>query len=279
MNDRHPEHQYLDLLREVLFRGHDKEDRTGVGTRSLFGAQMRFDLGKGFPLMTTKKVWWKGIVHELLWLLSGSTNIKYLKDNGVNIWNEWADEGGNLGPVYGKQWRRWENWNNDSEGYDKVCTEIDQIANVIESIKSDPDSRRHIVSAWNVADVPQMRLPPCHAFFQFYVVGGKLSCQLYQRSADLALGIPFNIASYSLLCLMVAQVCGLKPGEFIISLGDAHVYKNHFQQIEEQVKREPLPFPRVELDPGVKSIDDFKYEHVKLLDYQSHGALKMEVAV
>lgn len=276
---RHEEYQYLDLMREVLFHGNDKMDRTGVGTKSIFGAQMRFDLSKGFPLFTTKKVWWKGVVHELLWLLSGNTNIKYLTDNGVHIWDEWADKDGNLGPVYGKQWRNWDNWNNDSYQYDKVAAPVDQIAQVIESIKSNPDSRRHIVSAWNVGDIPDMALPPCHTMFQFYVADGKLSCQLYQRSCDLGLGASFNVASYSLLTMMIGQVCNLQPGFFIHSIGDCHIYKNHFSQIEEQIKREPFSFPRVELDPTITNIDDFKYEHIRLLDYKSHAGIKMDVAV
>ena len=274
---RHPEHQYLDLLRDVLYHGANISDRTGVGTKSLFGAQMRFDLSQGFPLFTTKKVWWKGIVHELLWLLSGSTNIKYLKDNGVGIWDEWARPNGELGPVYGKQWRSWMHLN--PFGHDGLDYPIDQIASVINSIKTNPYSRRHIVSAWNVADIGKMALPPCHTMFQFYVADGRLSCQLYQRSADAGLGLPFNTASYSLLTMMIAQVCDLQPGDFVHSFGDLHIYHNHFQQIEEQLKREPMPFPRVELDPAIKNIDDFRYEHVKLVDYKHHGALKMEVAV
>lgn len=262
--------QYHDLLRHVLAHGNKKEDRTGTGTISVFGYQMRFDLAEGFPLLTTKKVHLKSIIHELLWFLQGSTNIAYLKENGVRIWDEWADENGNLGPVYGYQWRNWPK----PDG-----THIDQITQVVESIKKNPDSRRLIVSAWNVADVDQMKLPPCHAFFQFYVADGKLSCQLYQRSADLFLGVPFNIASYALLTMMVAQVCGLKLGEFVHTLGDAHIYSNHMAQVNEQLSRVPRPLPKMRLNPEVKDIFGFKFEDFELENYDPYPPIKAEVAV
>lgn len=262
--------QYLDLMRHVTEHGHKKEDRTGTGTYSVFGYQMRFNLEEGFPLLTTKKVHLKSIIHELLWFLQGSTNIKYLKDNGVSIWDEWADANGNLGPVYGYQWRNWPK----PDG-----THIDQIAQVVEAIKKNPDSRRLIVSAWNVADVDQMKLPPCHAFFQFYVADGRLSCQLYQRSADIFLGVPFNIASYALLTMMVAQVCGLKAGDFVHTLGDAHIYLNHLEQTREQLSREPRHLPTMRINPEVKDIFGFRFEDFTLEDYDPHPAIKAPVAV
>ena len=260
--------QYLDVLKDVLENGQDADNRTGIYARKVFGRQMRFDLSKGFPLVTTKKTFFKGIVHELIWLISGNTNIKYLLDNNVHIWDEWADENGDLGPVYGHQWR-----NFNSQGYD-------QIKDIIERIKKNPQDRRIIVSAWNPAQIEQMALPPCHCFFQFDVTpDGKLNCMLYQRSCDMFLGVPFNIASYSLLTMMIAQVCGLKPGEFVHTLGNAHIYSNHFEQVKLQLTREPLPLPTVRLNPGVKNIDDFKFEDIELVDYQSHPAIKGEVAV
>ena len=262
--------QYQDLMRHVLTHGNKKEDRTGTGTVSVFGYQMRFDLNAGFPLLTTKKVHLKSIIHELLWFLQGSTNIAYLKENGVRIWDEWADENGNLGPVYGYQWRNWPK----PDG-----THIDQITQVVNMIKSNPDSRRLIVSAWNVADVDQMKLPPCHAFFQFYVADGKLSCQLYQRSADIFLGVPFNIASYALLTMMVAQVCGLKLGDFVHTLGDAHIYSNHFEQVNEQLTRDLRALPIMHINPNVKDIFDFKFEDFTLEGYDPHPAIKGVVAV
>jgi thymidylate synthase len=261
---------YLDLMRHVLEHGHKKSDRTGTGTLSVFGYQMRFNLADGFPLVTTKKVHLKSIIHELLWFLAGDTNIKYLKEHGVSIWDEWADENGELGPVYGYQWRSWP----APEG-----GKIDQIANLVEMIKTNPDSRRLIVSAWNPALVDQMALPPCHSLFQFYVADGKLSCQLYQRSADIFLGVPFNIASYALLTLMVAQVCGLQPGEFIHTLGDAHLYSNHLEQVNLQLSREPLPLPTMKLNPEVKDIFGFKFEDFTLEGYEPHPAIKAPVAV
>ncbi len=262
--------QYHDLMRHVLESGTKKTDRTGTGTISVFGYQMRFDLEKGFPLLTTKKVHTKSIIHELLWFLKGETNIKYLKDNGVTIWDEWADEKGNLGPVYGYQWR---SWPTPSGGH------IDQITQVIEMIKKNPDSRRLIVSAWNVADIPNMKLPPCHAFFQFYVADGKLSCQLYQRSADIFLGVPFNIASYALLTYMVAQVCNLKPGEFIHTLGDAHLYSNHLEQTRLQLSRDFKPLPTLKINTEVKNIFDFKFEDFVIENYNPHPHIKATVAV
>ncbi|MGZ3884628.1 MAG: thymidylate synthase [Bacteroidia bacterium] len=262
--------QYHDLMRHVLAQGVKKEDRTGTGTVSVFGYQMRFDLEKGFPLLTTKKVHTKSIIHELLWFLKGDTNIKYLKDNGVSIWDEWADAHGNLGPVYGYQWR---NWPTPNGGH------IDQITKVIDMIKTNPDSRRLIVSAWNVADIDHMKLPPCHAFFQFYVADGKLSCQLYQRSADIFLGVPFNIASYALLTMMVAQVCGLKPGEFVHTLGDAHLYTNHIEQAKLQLSRDLRPLPVLKMNPAVTSIFDFKFEDFSIENYDPHPHIKASVAV
>lgn len=262
--------QYLDLCKHILHNGTEKEDRTGTGTISTFGYQMRFDLQEGFPLVTTKKLHVKSIIHELLWFLNGDTNIKYLQDNGVRIWNEWADENGDLGPVYGYQWRSWPTSDGES---------IDQIANLIEQIKHNPDSRRLIVSAWNVANVDSMALPPCHTMFQFYVANGKLSCQLYQRSADVFLGVPFNIASYALLTMMVAQVCDLEPGEFIHTLGDAHIYSNHMEQVNLQLEREPKKLPKMKLNKEVTSIFDFKYEDFTLVDYEAHPHIKGVVSV
>jgi thymidylate synthase len=261
---------YHDLLKHVLQHGHNKEDRTGTGTHSVFGYQMRFNLADGFPLLTTKKVHLKSIIHELLWFLQGSTNIAYLKENGVRIWDEWADENGNLGPVYGYQWRNWPK----PDG-----SHIDQISQVVQAIKTNPDSRRLIVSAWNVADVDQMKLPPCHAFFQFYVADGKLSCQLYQRSADIFLGVPFNIASYALLTMMVAQVCGLKLGDFVHTLGDAHIYSNHMEQVQEQLSRELRALPTMRINPAVKDIFSFKFDDFTLENYDPHPAIKGVVAV
>lgn len=262
--------QYLDLMRHVLENGVKKEDRTGTGTLSVFGHQMRFDLSKGFPLVTTKKCHLRSIIHELLWFLKGDTNIQYLKDNGVRIWDEWADENGNLGPVYGEQWRAWKTADGKT---------IDQIKNVIEQIKKNPDSRRLLVVAYNPGVVDQMALPPCHAFFQFYVANGKLSCQLYQRSADIFLGVPFNIASYALLTMMIAQVCGLQPGEFIHTLGDAHLYSNHLEQTRLQLSRDPLPLPEMHLNPHITDIFDFKFEDFELVGYEAHPHIKAEVAV
>ena len=262
--------QYLDLMRHVLEHGHSKTDRTGTGTLSVFGHQMRFDLNAGFPLVTTKKCHLRSIIHELLWFLKGDTNIKYLKDNGVSIWDEWADENGNLGPVYGYQWRSWPN----ADG-----RHIDQIKQVLEQIQNTPDSRRLIVSAWNVGEVEKMKLPPCHAFFQFYVADGKLSCQLYQRSADIFLGVPFNIASYALLTMMVAQVCGLKLGDFVHTLGDAHLYSNHLDQTREQLSREPRPLPQLKLNPVIRNLFDFKFEDFTLEGYDPHPAIKAPVAI
>ncbi len=262
--------QYLDLMRRVRDEGVAKTDRTGTGTRSIFGHQMRFDLARGFPMVTTKKLHLKSIVHELLWFLRGDTNIAYLKDNGVSIWDEWADENGDLGPVYGHQWRSW------------PCAgggTIDQIAEVEAEIKRNPDSRRLIVSAWNPADIPRMKLPPCHLLFQFYVAEGRLSCQLYQRSADVFLGVPFNIASYALLTLMMAQATGLAPGDFVHSFGDTHLYLNHLEQTETQLSRPPRPLPVMRIDPSVKSIFDFRFEHFELVGYDPHPHIKAPVAV
>jgi thymidylate synthase len=267
--------QYLDLMRHVLDNGTKKEDRTGTGTLSVFGHQMRFDLSEGFPLVTTKKCHLKSIIHELLWFLTGDTNIKYLQDNGVRIWNEWADEEGNLGPVYGYQWRSWPKVNKDGSaaGY------VDQISQIIDQIKNNPDSRRIIVSAWNVGEIENMALPPCHMMFQFYVADGKLSCQLYQRSADIFLGVPFNIASYALLTMMVAQVCELEPGDFVHTLGDAHLYSNHLEQANEQLSRQPFPLPVMKINPDVKSIFDFKFDDFELVGYEAHPHIKGLVAV
>ena len=272
--------QYLDLVNHVLATGSEKTDRTGTGTKSVFGYQMRFDLSKGFPLVTTKKIHFKSIVHELLWFLKGDTNIEYLQENGVRIWNEWADEKGNLGPVYGHQWRNW-----NSEG-------IDQIQEVINTLKTNPDSRRMLVSAWNPSVLPDTKvsfsknvasnkaaLPPCHAFFQFYVADGKLSCQLYQRSADVFLGVPFNIASYALLTLMVAQVCGYEPGDFVHSFGDVHIYSNHFEQVKEQLSRAPKALPEMHLNPEIKKIFDFTYDDVELINYDPYPLIKGKVAI
>ncbi len=272
--------QYLDLVKHVLENGNEKEDRTGTGTKSVFGHQMRFDLSEGFPMVTTKKLHLKSIIHELLWFIKGDTNIKYLQDNGVKIWDAWADENGDLGPVYGHQWR---NWNSES---------IDQLAHVIETLKNNPDSRRMIVSAWNPSVLPNTKisfsenvangkaaLPPCHAFFQFYVANGKLSCQLYQRSADIFLGVPFNIASYALLTMMMAQVCGYEAGDFIHTFGDAHIYSNHFEQVELQLSREPRPLPTMKINPEIKSIFDFTFEDFELVDYNPHPRIKGAVAV
>ncbi|WP_054285514.1 thymidylate synthase [Gulbenkiania mobilis] len=262
--------QYLDLMRHVLEHGTDKADRTGTGTRSVFGHQMRFNLEEGFPLVTTKKVHLKSIIHELLWFLAGDTNIRYLKENGVSIWDEWADENGDLGPVYGYQWRSWP----APEG-----RHIDQIANVVKMIRTNPDSRRLIVSAWNPALVDEMALPPCHTLFQFYVAQGRLSCQLYQRSADIFLGVPFNIASYALLTMMVAQVCGLKPGDFVHTLGDAHLYSNHMEQARLQLTRTPRPLPVMRINPAVTDLFAFRYEDFMLEGYDPHPPIRAEVAV
>lgn len=262
--------QYLNLLETILNEGTEKSDRTGTGTISRFGHQMRFDLSDGFPVVTTKKLHLKSIIHELLWFLAGDTNIKYLTDNGVRIWNEWADPDGNLGHIYGYQWRSWPT----PDG-----RHIDQISQVIDSIKNKPDSRRHIVSAWNVGELDKMNLPPCHVLFQFYVAGGKLSCQLYQRSADVFLGVPFNIASYALLTLMVAQVTGLHPGDFVHTFGDVHIYSNHIEQVKLQLTRQPFPLPQMKINPDVKNIFDFKFEDFELIGYQAHPHIKGEVAV
>jgi len=262
--------QYLRLMRYVRDQGALKQDRTGTGTLSVFGYQMRFDLSQGFPVLTTKKLHLKSIIHELLWFLQGSTNIKYLQDNGVRIWDEWADEAGNLGPVYGSQWR---SWPKPDGGH------IDQISQLIEQIKNNPDSRRLIVSAWNVADVERMALPPCHMMFQFYVADGKLSCQLYQRSADIFLGVPFNIASYALLTMMIAQVCGLEAGDFVHTLGDAHLYSNHLEQVDLQLSRDTLALPKMHINPAVDNIFGFQFADFELLDYQAHPHIKGAVAV
>ncbi|MCH1626379.1 thymidylate synthase [Fredinandcohnia quinoae] len=262
--------QYLELGQHILEKGTFKEDRTGTGTISAFGYQMRFDLQEGFPLVTTKKLHLRSIIHELLWFLKGDTNIKYLTDNGVRIWNDWADENGDLGPVYGHQWRSWNNKDGET---------VDQITNLIDQIKNNPDSRRLIVSAWNVGDVEKMALPPCHCLFQFYVHEGKLSCQLYQRSADFFLGIPFNIASYALLTLMIAQVCDLEPGEFVHTFGDVHIYSNHIEQVKLQLTREPKPLPVMRLNNEVKSIFDFTFDDFELLNYEAHPHIKGEVSV
>jgi thymidylate synthase len=262
--------QYLDLLRHVLDHGRPREDRTGTGTKSVFGYQMRFNLEEGFPVITTKKLHLKSIIHELLWFLSGDTNVKYLRENGVRIWNEWADEKGDLGHIYGYQWRSWPTSDGKS---------IDQITQLINEIKTNPMSRRLIVSAWNVGDLDKMNLPPCHLLFQFYVNEGRLSCQLYQRSADIFLGVPFNIASYALLTMMVAQVTGLKPGDFVHTFGDAHIYNNHIDQVKLQLSRTPFPLPQLKINPDVKSIFDFKYEDFELVNYQCHPHIKGDVSV
>jgi len=261
---------YLTLLNHIMAHGSLKSDRTGTGTKSVFGYQMRFDLSQGFPLLTTKKLHLKSIIHELLWFIKGDTNVKYLNDNEVSIWNEWADADGNLGPVYGRQWRSWQKADGGS---------VDQLSALIEGIKNNPDSRRHIISAWNVGELDKMALPPCHALFQFYVADGKLSCQLYQRSADVFLGVPFNIASYALFTMMVAQVCGLRLGEFIHTFGDAHIYINHFEQVALQLTREPRPLPRMVINPEVKSIFDFKYEDFCLYGYDPWPGIKAPIAV
>ncbi len=263
-------HQYHDLLRHVLENGSDRGDRTGTGTRSVFGHQMRFDLADGFPVITTKRLHLRSIIHELLWFLKGDTNIRYLKENGVSIWDEWADENGDLGPVYGAQWRSWPDYDGGH---------IDQIAKLVESIKTNPNSRRHIVTAWNPALVDEMALPPCHCLFQFYVADGRLSCQLYQRSADIFLGVPFNIASYALLTLMVAQVVGLKPGDFVHTLGDAHIYANHFEQARLQMTRTPKALPTMRLNPDVKDLFGFKFEDFTLENYEADSSIKAPIAV
>jgi len=262
--------QYIDLLRHVIDHGRPREDRTGTGTKSVFGYQMRFNLEEGFPVITTKKLHLKSIIHELLWFLAGDTNVKYLQDNGVRIWNEWADENGDLGHIYGYQWRSWPT----PEG-----SSIDQITQLINDIKTNPTSRRLIVSAWNVGDLDKMNLPPCHLLFQFYVNEGRLSCQLYQRSADIFLGVPFNIASYALLTMMVAQVTGLKPGDFVHTFGDAHIYNNHFDQVNLQISRTPFPLPQMKINPDVKSIFGFKYDDFELVNYQCHPHIKGEVSI
>ncbi|MDF3078500.1 MAG: thymidylate synthase [Sphingobacteriaceae bacterium] len=262
--------QYLDLMKHVLENGTQKHDRTGTGTISVFGYQMRFNLQEGFPMVTTKKLHLRSIIHELIWFLKGETNIRYLKENGVSIWDEWADENGELGPVYGSQWRSWPT----PDG-----RHIDQIAQVVNQLKTNPDSRRIIVSAWNVAEIENMTLPPCHSFFQFYVADGKLSCQLYQRSADIFLGVPFNIASYALLTMMMAQVCNLEPGDFVHTLGDAHLYNNHLEQTQLQLSREPRPLPTMKLNPAIKDIFDFKFEDFALENYEPHPGIKAPVAV
>jgi thymidylate synthase len=265
--------QYLDLLKRVLDEGAEKGDRTGTGTISRFGEQLRFDLEGGFPLVTTKRVHLKSIIHELLWFVAGETNVRYLQENGVTIWDEWADEDGELGPVYGSQWRHWPD---PASGED---ADIDQLSQVVETIRTDPESRRLIVSAWNVAMLPHMKLPPCHMLFQFNVTGGRLSCSMYQRSCDLFLGLPFNIASYALLTMMIAQVTDLRPGELVISLGDAHIYANHVEQVREQLEREPRDRPTLRLDPGVKSLFDFRYEHFHLEGYDPHPRISAPIAV
>jgi len=262
--------QYLDLLSHVKDHGVEKGDRTGTGTKSVFGYQMRFDLAQGFPAITTKKIHFKSIIHELLWFLQGETNVRTLQEQGVSIWDEWADENGDLGPVYGSQWRSWPTLDGQS---------IDQISQLIDQIKNDPDSRRLIVSAWNVGELDKMALAPCHAFFQFYVANGKLSCQLYQRSADIFLGVPFNISSYALLTMMIAQVTGLEMGEFVHTLGDAHIYLNHFDQVETQLQRDPLPLPEMKINPEVTSIFDFSYKDFELINYQSHPSISAPIAI
>ncbi len=262
--------EYLQLLDHILQNGESKNDRTGTGTLSIFGYQMRFDLSKGFPLVTTKKLHIRSIVYELLWFLSGDTNIRYLNDNGVSIWNEWADNNGDLGPVYGKQWRSWSTPNNET---------IDQISNLLVNIRKNPDSRRHIISAWNVSDVENMALPPCHCLFQFYVSNNKLSCHLYQRSADVFLGVPFNIASYALLTHMIAHVSNLKVGDFVHTFGDAHIYTNHIEQVKMQLQRKPMNLPKIELNNSVNNLFDFQYEDIKIIDYESHPHIKAKVAV
>lgn len=270
---------YLDLLSFVLEKGTPKGDRTGTGTISHFGNQLRFDLTEGFPLVTTKKTHFKSVAHELLWFISGETNIMYLQENGVRIWNEWADQDGNLGPVYGYQWRHWPTYREIEDGLFVEGREIDQLKQVIKNIKKNPDSRRHIVTAWNPTDVDEMALPPCHMMYQFHVADGKLSCQMYQRSADVFLGVPFNIASYALLTQMIAQVCDLEVGDYVHTFGDVHIYNNHIDQVKLQLTREPLPLPRVELNPDVKDIDGFRFEDIKLVDYEHHPHIAGKVAV
>lgn len=291
---RHEEQQYLDIMTEIMYHGSQRMDRTGVGTKSLFGTQMRFDLSKGFPLLTTKKVWFKGVAYELLWFIKGDTNIKYLVDNGVHIWDEWADKDGNLGPVYGAQWRNWngskatrpsDGWITDSVFVDGLTSTsvgkagIDQLANVIDGLKRDPYGRRHIVTAWNPEQIPDMKLPPCHCLFQFHVQDGKLNCQLYQRSCDWFLGVPFNIASYALLTYMVAQVTGLKPGTFVHTGGDVHLYLNHISQVEEQLRRTPFEFPSLVLNQDIKNIEDFRFEDIQLINYKHHARIEAPIAV
>ncbi|GAB2898392.1 thymidylate synthase [Uliginosibacterium flavum] len=272
--------QYLDLMRHVLEHGHDKTDRTGTGTRSVFGWQMRFNLADGFPMLTTKKLHQKSIIHELLWFLQGSTNIRYLQENGVRIWDEWADENGDLGPVYGKQWRRWEAYVPPQEpGGEPTVRIVDQISQLVEGLKKNPDSRRHLVCAWNPGEVDKMALPPCHALFQFYVAGGKLSCQLYQRSADIFLGVPFNIASYALLTLMLAQVCGYEPGDFVHTLGDAHLYSNHLDQARLQLTREPRALPTLKINPAVTDLFAFRFEDFSLEGYDPDPHIAAKVSV
>lgn len=271
--------QYFELCRHILENGVEKSDRTGTGTLSIFGYQMRFDLSKGFPLLTTKKLHLKSIIYELLWFLRGDTNVKYLNDNGVTIWNEWADENGDLGPIYSKQWRKWQAYEDDGTGYASTLDPVDQIAQVIEQIRNNPDSRRHLVNAWNVGELNQMALPPCHFAFQFYVANGRLSCQLYQRSADVFLGVPFNIASYALLTHMIAHVTGLEVGEFVHTLGDAHIYSNHIEQVKTQLQREPRPLPTLNIKRKVTDIDDFKFEDFEIVGYDPHPHIPGKVAV
>lgn len=284
MTYHHIDHTYFDLINDVLTNGVEKTDRTGTGTISVFGRQVRYDLSLGFPILTSKRVHWKSVVGELLWFLKGDTNVKWLNENGISIWDEWADKDGNLGPVYGHQWRKWDhmfwgpyNPNSVGDGPDEI--EIDQIKEVIQQIKTNPDSRRLIVSAWNVGDIPKMALAPCHTMFQFYVVNGKLSCQLYQRSGDLGLGIPFNVASYALLTHMIAQVCGLEVGEFVHTFGDLHIYSNHVEALKQQLHRAPYPMPRLVLDKSVTDIDGFDFDKVTLDSYQHHPSIKLPVAV
>ena len=276
MTYHHVDQTYFDLINDVLTNGVEKTDRTGTGTTSVFGRQVRYDLSLGFPILTSKRVHWKSVVGELLWFLRGDTNIKWLKENGISIWDEWADGDGNLGPIYGHQWRKWYEY--DDDGWN-AASSIDQIAQVIQQIKTNPDSRRLIVSSWNVADIPNMALAPCHTMFQFYVVNGKLSCQLYQRSCDSFLGMPFNIASYALLTHMIAQVCGLGVGDFVHTFGDLHIYSNHREQLKEQLSRTPYPMPKLVLNPEIKDIDSFTFEDIKLENYQHHPAIKGKVAI
>lgn len=284
MTYHHVDQTYFDLINDVLTNGVEKTDRTGTGTISVFGRQSRFDLSLGFPILTTKRVHWKSVVGELLWFLQGNTNIKWLKENGISIWDEWADKDGNLGPVYGKQWRKWDHmfwrpYDPNSPVYDPTEIEIDQIKEVIEQIKTNPDSRRLIVSAWNVGDIPQMALAPCHTMFQFYVVNGKLSCQLYQRSCDVGLGWSFNVASYALLTHMIAQVCGLEVGDFVHTFGDLHIYENHVEALKQQLHRTPYPMPKLVLNREVKDIDSFTFEDINLMNYQHHPAISLKVAI